>query len=161
MTGPEIFTKCLPKPPRLSPGRGGSPEVTWQDVILSVQGIDKKYWGFIRYIYFDDPQGRHEFYAGLFEEAMARPDVQQWKKHNRNKKLKNQIDKMVELAMFEWKNHRRWEGDRITEADRAKAMGVSLTTWKKWYKQIYSNIAAIPAYWEGDFLATASRRLEH
>ena len=156
-----MFNKCLPKPPRATPGHGGSPSVTWQDVLLSIQGIDKKYWGFIRYVYFDDQSARHEFYAGLFEEAMDREDVKQWKKHHRNKKLKRQIDKMVELAIFEWKNHRRWDGWRITDTDRAKTMGVSRTTWCKWYKQIYSNIAAIPAYWESDFLITANKRLEH
>lgn len=151
MTTSEIFSKCLPHTASLTPGTGGTPELTWQDVLTAIQGIEKHHEGFIRYVYLDDAKGRHDFYAGLMRETCSRDDVKHWLKSH-----SGHLDHLVTMAMLEWRYGRR---RKYTDETRAFAFGVSYNKWRRHFKQIYSVIVGAPAYWEDQVLQVLKRRL--
>ena len=157
MSSSEIFSKCIPHTASLELGRGGIPEVTWTDVLLAIQGTTPEKEGFIRYVYMDDPRGRHTFFAGLFIEAMARRDVQDWIRFRKKQQnYKRDIETLVCMAIEEWKRGKKYTYTDQTRADR---FGVSRATWARKYKLIFANIAAIPAYWEDEVLRLVRKRL--
>lgn len=151
MTSSEIFTKCIPRTGSLSPGVGGIPELTWQDVLLAIQGIESHHEGFIRYVYLDDPKGRHNFFAGLMTEACNRQEIQRWILSN-----PKQIESLVLLAIQEWKHSRA----KYTDESRAFAFGVRPHQWRRTYKNVYSTIVGMPAYWEDQVLQVVRKRLK-
>jgi hypothetical protein len=150
MISSEIFSKCLPHTASLTPGVGGIPDLTWEDVLQSLQGIEKKHEGFIRYVHLDDSKGRHDFFAGLMMELCSRPDIQRWCKFNPGR-----IESLVLFAIKEWKHSRA----KYTDESRAYAFGVRVHTWRRHFKQIYSVIVAIPAYWEDEVMQLVRKRL--
>lgn len=157
----KIFCKVLPNSTGLTPGSGGPPEITWQDVLLALQGVTGKEEGFIRYVYMDDPRGRHDFFAGLFREAMNRSEIQQWlSKNNKKGERTGDVERMVYMAMAEWKTNKRDEhGNPINENSRAITMGVSRGVWARKYTLTYSSIVAMPAYWLDEVMRLATHRL--
>lgn len=150
MTTSEVFTKCLPHTASLLPGVGGIPELTWQDVLGALQGIEKRHEGFIRYVHLGDLKGRHDFYAGLMTEACSRPDIQHWILRNPKK-----IDSIVTMAMEECKIGR----NKYTNDSRAYIYGVSRGIWARRYQQAYSTIVALPAEWETDVIRRVKKWL--
>lgn len=148
----EIFTKALPHTCSMSPGVGGIPELTWQDVLGALAGIEAKHEGFIRYVYMDDPGGHADFYAGLMIEACSRPDVQRWaKSHHR------QVEPLVLFAIREWRYGQR---HKYNDVSRAYAFGVTRWQWSKHYKNIYRAIVGCPVEWEDQILQQMRRQLK-
>ena len=143
MTTSEIFSKCLPRPPSTTPGVGGMPEITWEDVLQGMQWIPSGHEGFIRYVYMDDPAGRHQFYAGLMVEICARDDLVNWRKHH-----KGHTTRLIQLAIEEWV----LPATLNTDEARAHEYGVTPNQWRRQYKQTYSVIVAAPVYWEDEVL---------
>lgn len=141
MTSSEIFSKCLPHTASMTPGVGGMPELTWEDVMGSISGIEKKHEGFIRYVYLDDPKGHHDFFAGLMTEIFTRTDVQRWVLNHPKK-----IESLVLLAIKEWKHSRQ----NYTDKSRALAFGESYHNWRRHYRTIYSIIVGTPTNWEDE-----------
>ena len=147
----EIFSKCLPHTTNMSPGVGGVPDLTWEDVLQSIRGIKKHHEGFIRYIYLDDPLGKHYFFAGLFVEACSGSDTRIWARSHYRK-----IEPLVLFAMREWK---AGKSHKFNDATRAHAFGVSAHTWRRHFKQVYSRILGAPVSWEDEVIQTVRKRL--
>jgi len=150
MTSSEIFSKCLPKSLGMLFGTGGKPNLTWEDVQASLAGCEAKHYGFIRYVYQDDPKGHHDFFAGMMMEACSRPDIQRWAKTNPGK-----IEGLVLFAIREWKHSRA----KYTDESRAYAYGVRVHVWRRRYKNTYQIIVGIPTYWEDEILQRVRKRL--
>lgn len=150
MTSSEIFSKCLPHTASLTPGVGGIPDLTWQDVLLALQGIEPHHEGFIRYVYLDDPGGRHDFFAGLMAEVFTRSEIKAWILNH-----PKEIESMVLLAIREWKDGR----NKHTDKSRAYAYGVKYHTWLRHYRTIYSTVVGLPAYWEDQVVQMIRKRL--
>ena len=131
-------------------GIGGKPELTWEDVMGSVAGIEQKHEGLIRYVYLDDPGGKHDFFAGLMMEACARQDVQQWAKRH-----PGEIEALVRFAIREWK----YPSPKYNGKTRAAAFDVTYHDWRRKYQTIYNAIAGIPTYWEDQVIQRVKRQL--
>lgn len=151
MTSSETFTKCLPHTVNLTLGVGMGPEITREDVLLSLQGIRGKFEGFYRFVYMDDPKGRHDFFAGLMSEICAREDVQRWAVHN-----PGNLEKLALMAIQEWKHAGR---QKYTDETRAHYFGVTYGKWRRRYKTVYGFILGTPALWEDQILQTIRPRL--
>lgn len=150
MPDAEVFSRCLPHTAALTPGIGGIPELTWEDVMLSVRGQDKAHDGFLFFVHLCNPKGRHDFYAGLMQEITTNPKWQRWILNN-----PGNLDRLVRLAMQEWQEGRA----KYTSEKRAYLFGVRPHVWRRKYQDIYSAIAAIPAEWESIIMQKSRRRL--
>lgn len=157
MSTAEILSRLNPKTVDLLGISDGSPNPEWQDILHAMHSLDHWKISFLLYVYGDNPQCRHEFFAGLFMEIMERPDVQAWIRRSKAQSGYNKaVERMCVLAIIEWKH---WNVG-IFEIDRANHMGVSLSTWKRKYKLIYQTIIATPAQWESEVMRIVTKRLK-
>lgn len=157
MSTAEILSKLTPKTVNYTGISTGSPDLGWQDILHAMHGVDHWKISFMLYVYGDNAQCRHEFFAGLFMEIMERPEVQAWIRHRKEQSgYHRAIETMVLLAIIEWKH---WNVG-IFEIDRANHMGVSLSTWKRKYKLIYKTIITTPAQWESEVMRIVTKRLK-
>lgn len=148
---PEILTKCLPGTTTPYIGTGGVPEITWEDVLQSLQGIPAKQDGFIRFVYMDDPGGRGDFYAGLFIESFEDEQIAQWQTTH-----PGDLDKLVQLAIREWKHGQR---EKYSNSTRAIAFGVNRSKWRRHYQHVYAKIVCFPVQWEDEVMQQMKRKL--
>jgi hypothetical protein len=163
MSTPEILSKLTPKTSSWSMGAGGASELTWQDILLAMQGCPPEHQAFMLYVYAGDPKSRHSFFAGLFMEAMTDPAIQAWRNvRSQQKGYHRAIETLCLLAIIEWSD--RYEtkhrpAGRLTNQERAKFMGVSRGTWNRKYKMIYQIIVAMPAEWQSSVMRKVNKRL--
>lgn len=164
MSTAEILSKLTPKTQSYSLGRGsGASDLTWQDILLAMQGCQPEHQAFMLYVYGNDPKSRHSFFAGLFMEAMQDPQVLTWKEaRKQHNGYYRAIETMCLLAIIEWSDRRteqRRPAGPLTNQDRAEFMGVSRGTWGRKYKKIYQVIVAIPREWELSVMRKVNKRL--
>lgn len=134
-------------------------ETSWQDILLAMQGLEPGKTGFMLYVYggHDHRHEHHNFYAGLLMEVLQRPEILLWREHRKQQPGYNRnIERMVLMTIIEW---REASAIKCTAQHRAQCMGVSLSTWKRKYKQVYQTIMAIPAYWEDEVMRMVNKRL--
>ena len=151
MSTAEIFNKLTQKTQSYHGVGVDAGETGWEEVLQALQGVDRWKIDFLLYVYGDNLRCRHSFFAGLMREAMLTLD--------RDGLIERQepgaIERMVLLAMVEWKH---WNV-KIFEIDRADHMGVSLSTWKRRYKNLYRFILMIPQQWEDEVMKIVTQRL--
>lgn len=153
MNTPEILSKLTAKTARYEERVGGSPDLTWQDILLALQGINPGKYGFLMHVYANDGQARHDFFAGLFMEAMQHPGVRIWLEARQGKPI-GRVERMCQLAVVEWK-----AGGPVTASSRAAFMQTSRGSWNRKYRDVYRTIYAIPASWEGEIMRKVQQRL--
>jgi hypothetical protein len=140
----EILSRLQAKPNRYEPGKGSGDGISWQDIELALQGVDKKTDAFCRYVFnqsedyrMDEPN-RRVFWAGLFMEALERPEIQAFQLLNQG-----HVNRLTLFAVKEW----RRGSHNYTDESRAHAYGVTRGVWNRRYRTTYRCIAAIPIYW--------------
>jgi hypothetical protein len=157
---PELFSKCLPKSTGFNTGSGGVPNITWEDVLQSIAGINKPAEAVIFYVFLDNPKARHQLFAYLYQETMNDRRVQEWLLTRKDRKPR-EIERLVLLAIHEWKtNGHIHPGVKFTENARAAFYGVSRGIWSRKYSRVYSMISQAPSNWMGDALLMAHDRLQ-
>lgn len=163
MSTPEILSKLTPKTQSYTVGRGGAEALTWQDILLAMQGCQPEHQAFMLYVYSDDPQSRHSFFAGLFMEAMQDPAIIQWRENRKQQGgYYRAIETLCLLAVSEWSDRRDSKGrpaGPLTHQERATFMGVSRGTWNRKYKTIYRVIVSMPINWEHAVMRKINKRL--
>lgn len=164
MSTAEIYSKLTPKTQSYTLGAGGAADLTWQDILLAMQGCKPEHQAFMLYVYADDHQSRHSFFAGLFMRAMEDPTIKSWREMRKQQKLAGcgAIEALCLLAVVEWSDRRDAQGrpeGRLTHEARARFMGVSRSTWNRKYKTIYQIIVSVPAGWESTVMRKVNKRL--
>ncbi len=151
----EILSKLTPKTQNYEgAGVRGVSELTWQDILQAMQGVDPGKTGFMLCVYANDTQAHH-FWAGLFIEVMARPDVQAWREARSEEGRRGPIKALCYLAVKEWTS----QGDKWTHQRRADEIGVSRGTWNRKYSGMYQLIFEIPTYWQDEVEILLRQRL--
>ena len=145
MSTAEIFNKLTQKTQSYHGVGVDAGETGWEDVLQALQGVDRWKIDFLLYVYGDNLRCRHSFFSGLFMEAML----------IHNNEEPGTVEKLVLLAMVEWKH---WNV-KIFEIDRADHMDVSLSTWKRKYKNVHQSIMGIPQSWEDEVMRIVTQRL--
>lgn len=152
MKGPEIFTRFT-----ATSRKDWNDDITWEDVGLASQGLKPEYKAFVEYVFIQDPNGRHDFFAGLFMDAMELRHVQDWIRGERQRTGEfGSVNKMVLMAIEEW---RVGVNQNHTDQSRADIFGVSRSTWARNYKSIYTDIFTIPGYWLDELMEMIDKRL--
>lgn len=145
----EILAKAAAKTPRYDASAGGFGDLTWQDVLQALQGVNLAKTSFALFLITGDKSCKHYFWAGLFMEALARRHIYLWsKQHTRA------VDALCALAVMEWGDSRKY-----TQARRAALMGVSRSAWRRKYRSIYHEIRAIPDDWRRELEGVLRNRL--
>lgn len=152
----ELLSKLTPKTQNFSgAGARGISDLTWQDVLDAMEGVDPGKEGFMLCVWGNNPDACHDFWAGLFMEAMARPDVQSWSAARRHEGYHGAVKALSRLAVKEWTEWRaKW-----THQVRANEIGVSRGTWNRKYRDIYQSIYAIPGFWQDEVERLLRQRL--
>lgn len=155
MSATELLSKLTPTNQRYSgAGVSGVSELTWEDVIHAMQGVDPGKTGFLLCVYGDDRQA-HQFWATLFMEVMNRPDVQAWREIRSTEGRRGPIKTLCCLAVKEWISG----SDVWTHQLRADEIDVSRGTWNRKYRDMYALIHRIPTYWQDDVERILKQRL--
>lgn len=128
--------------------------VPWQDVLEAMQGIDPWKTAYMLFAYAGDNRSRHSLFAGLFMEAMERPEIQWWIRIRKAQGgYYRDVETLCLIAIMEY-------GSKpYTHQMRAKLMGVSLSTWKRKYRATWAVIYAIPNAWEREVMEIINKRL--
>ncbi len=157
MTSPEILSKLTRKTPKYEEyTEAGSDSLGWQDILQAMQGIAPEKTSYLMFMYGDDEKKRHEVFAGLFMEAMQHPSIIEWRKARKREPGYNRdIECLCNMAIAELKH---WDV-KVLAKSRALFMGVSLSTWKRKYRDVYKIIHAIPQRWEHEVMQIVTQRL--
>jgi len=152
----EIISKLTPKTQNYEgSGAIGVSDLTWQDIIQALQGVDAGMTGFVLCVYGSDKQACHSFWAGLFMAAMDLPTVQVWSAARRHEGYHGAVKALSRLAVKEWTEGR----DKWTHQRRASLIGVSRGTWNRKYRDIYRRIVGIPGFWQDEVERILKQRL--
>jgi len=155
MSTAELLSKLTPKTQSYTGTGRGSSELSWQDVVQALHGIDPAMTGFMLYVFGADPQSKSDFWAGLFIEAMQRPKVQAWREARKLEGCIGEVRAICYLAVEEWGN----ATEKFTHASRAEFMEVSRGTWNRKYRDMYKYIYSIPVYWQDEVERIIRNRL--
>jgi hypothetical protein len=152
----EILCKLTPKTQNYAgSGATGSSDLTWQDIVHAMQGVDPGKTAFMLCVYGSDTQACHQFWAGLFMSAMELPTVRIWSSNRRHDGYHGAVKALSRLAVLEWTQGR----DTWTHQRRANEIGVSRGTWNRKYRDIYQRIVDIPGYWQEEVERLLRQRL--
>ena len=145
-------------PARMSPRRSriewtpsGIGGITWQDIMYALHGVDAGRMGMLFYLYADDPAGKHDFFAGLFIEAMQDPVIQQWREGGKP----GAVERLCNMAITEWTHIAK----PLSQEQRALEFGITRSMWRRYYAEVYDLILDIPAKWEVEIDEIVARRL--
>ena len=151
----EILSKLTPKTQNYSgAGAAGVSDLTWQDVIQAIRGLEPGRTGFMLCVYGNNKQARHDFFAGLFMAAMELPTLQIWSSNMRAEGHCGAIEDLSALAVKEWTEEGKW-----THQCRADLIGVSRSTWNRKYRDVYKRIVEIPVFWQEEVERIMRQRL--
>lgn len=151
----EVLSKLTPKTQNYTgAGVSGESDLTWQDILQAMHGVDPGKTGFMLCVYGNNNKACHDFWAGLFMSAMELPTVQIWSATRRHEGYHGTVKALTRLAVKEWTESGKWTHQR-----RANLIGVSRGTWNRKYRDIYKRIVAIPGYWQDEVERLLRHRL--
>jgi hypothetical protein len=152
----EIVSKLTPKTQNYEgSGAAGISDLTWQDVVQALQGINAGVTAFVLCVYGNDRRASHGFWSGLFIAAMELPTVRNWSAERRHEGYHGAVKALSRLAVKEWTEYNvKWTHQR-----RANEIGVSRSTWNRKYRGVYKRIIEIPVFWQAEVERILKQRL--
>jgi len=175
---PELLKLLNPKTARLDGASGGVPEITTDDINAACAGADQVGLDLLLSKVCDDRAAQHRAFYSLYQEVIQLAVDHRWKIREKGHE---KIRSLTQLVLFELtaaprcprcrgtKYDKRLrpckvcDGSgfyRIRNAQRARALGISASTWKRVWAYRYADVLLLISNHEAAALNNIGRKLK-
>ena len=175
---PEILRLLNPKTVRLDGANRGVPDLTTDDVNAACAGADQIGLDLLLTQICDDRTAQHRAFYGLYQEVIQFAVHHRWKIREKGQE---KIRSLIQLILFELtvtprcpschgtKYNKRLRPCnacngtgfyKIKNSQRAKALGINASTWKRVWAHRYADVLSLVANHESDALKNIGKKLK-